>query len=62
MATEGRVEPEGSDVELEEAVVVCVALALLLAWLAVPELLPLAEKEGQLAVAEAVCDTLSVGV
>jgi hypothetical protein len=56
------VEPEGSDVELEEAVVVCVALALLLAWLAVPELLPLAEKEGQLAVAEAVCDTLSVGV
>ena len=61
LVTEGREEPEGSEVALEEAVTY-VALALMLAWLAVPELLPLAEGEGQLAVAEAVCDTLIVGV
>ena len=48
--------------ELMDADSVVVALALLLAWLAVPLLLPLAEGEGQLAVAEAVCDTLIVGV
>ena len=49
-------------VELSMALCECVPLALWLAWLAVKMPLPVAEDEGQLAVAEADGDPLSVVV